>query len=322
MADAAKPRWFHLTPDRVVLVLLAVEGLLGLAERLGWLAKGWPVLAAIATITAALGLMFAWFLLALVFRGRFQFGIRSLLLLTLVVAIACSWLSTEMKQARQQRTAVEAVAEAGGRVTYDYQRTADDTVSQPRAAPWLRKRLGDDLFVSVTAIDFARAGVSDDGLDCIAGFNRFQRLVLTGTWISDAGLRRLEGLTRLEALYLGRTNISDAGLDHLKGLTRLRALDLFHTRIGDAGLQKIEGFSRLRFLGLDWTKVADAGLEHLKGLARLEVLYLGYTKVTDAGLQHLEALKRLREVELYGTAVTAAGVAKLRRTLPNCTIYR
>ena len=49
-------RWFHLTPDRVVLALLAVEGLLWLSERLGWLAwhKGYAVLTAVASVGVVL----------------------------------------------------------------------------------------------------------------------------------------------------------------------------------------------------------------------------------------------------------------------------
>jgi len=37
-ATPAKPklRWFHLTPDRFVAMLLALEGGLLLSERLGW----------------------------------------------------------------------------------------------------------------------------------------------------------------------------------------------------------------------------------------------------------------------------------------------
>ena len=89
-------------------LLLALEGLLLLAERLaGSLStgdKGYPPLVAIAAVGAVFVLMLLWFLIALVFRRRFQFSLRSLLLLVVVVAIPCSWLATEMKAAREQRS--------------------------------------------------------------------------------------------------------------------------------------------------------------------------------------------------------------------------
>ncbi len=87
-----KPRWFHLTPDRLILGLLVIEGLLWLSERLGWPAwhKGYAVLTAVASVGIAFVLMLIWFALALVFRWRFQFSIRSLLVLVVVVAIPCS----------------------------------------------------------------------------------------------------------------------------------------------------------------------------------------------------------------------------------------
>ena len=50
MADASERRWFHVTPDRLILALLPVEGLLWLSERFQWFAfnehKGWTVLIA------------------------------------------------------------------------------------------------------------------------------------------------------------------------------------------------------------------------------------------------------------------------------------
>ena len=46
----------------------------------------------------------------MIFHWRFQFSIRSLLLLAVAVAVACSWLTTEMREARAQRDAVAARA--------------------------------------------------------------------------------------------------------------------------------------------------------------------------------------------------------------------
>ena len=116
MADATEDtrkvrRWFRLTPDRVVLGLLALEGFLLLSQRFEWFAfnrhKGYTVLITVASVGLAMVLMFCWFLAALIFRWRFQFSIRALLLLTVVVAVPCSWLATEMKQAARQRDAIE-----------------------------------------------------------------------------------------------------------------------------------------------------------------------------------------------------------------------
>ena len=102
-----KPRWFVPTPGRLLRLLLAVEGFLVLSERFQWFAfnqhKGWTVLIAVASVGVFLLLMLLWFLAALVFRWRFQFSILSLFVLTVAVALPCSWLATEMKAAREQR---------------------------------------------------------------------------------------------------------------------------------------------------------------------------------------------------------------------------
>ena len=78
-----KPRWYHLTPDRAVLGLLAVEGFLLLSEWFEWFPfnrhKGYTVVIAVAVVAAAILLMMFWFLAALLFRLRFQFSIRALL---------------------------------------------------------------------------------------------------------------------------------------------------------------------------------------------------------------------------------------------------
>jgi hypothetical protein len=60
---APKPRWYHLTPDRLVLLLLAVECLLLLSDRLDWPAwhKGCAVLVAVASVGIALAVMVVWF---------------------------------------------------------------------------------------------------------------------------------------------------------------------------------------------------------------------------------------------------------------------
>ena len=120
-SEKARRRWYRLTPGRCVVALLALEGFLLLSAWFRWFSfnqhKGWTVLICLATVGAALVLMFLWFLAALIFRLRFQFSLLALLLLVVVVAVPCSWLATEMKAAREQKAAVEASAAASFTIT-------------------------------------------------------------------------------------------------------------------------------------------------------------------------------------------------------------
>ena len=96
-------RSFRPTPAWLIFGLLVVEGLLWLSERFQWFwfneQKGWTVLIAVAVVGVA-----CWSCClvrrGLVFRWRFQFSIRSLLVLVVAVAVPCSWLAVEMKRAR------------------------------------------------------------------------------------------------------------------------------------------------------------------------------------------------------------------------------
>jgi hypothetical protein len=124
--DLPKPRWYRLTPDRFVIGLLVVECLLGLSEQFHWFPfnqhKGWTVLIAVAVIGATILLMLLWFIASLLLRWRFQFSIRSLLVLTVAVALPCSWLAVEIKKARREQEAAAALTKLGGTLLYDFQK--------------------------------------------------------------------------------------------------------------------------------------------------------------------------------------------------------
>ena len=342
-----KTRWYRLTPDRCVVALLALEGLLLLSEWFVWFAfnqhKGWTVLICLATVGAALVLMFLWFLAALVFRWRFQFSLLALLLLAVVVAVPFSWLATEMKAAGKQREAVEAIKKADGMVFYDYEYDPSGNWkpgATPPGPPWLRNLLGDNLLMNVTVVEFnpfIPVTISEALLDHIKGLTQLQRLDLTSTNASDAWLEQLKGLNHLRRLCLGGTRVSDTGMQHLRGLTQLRWLSLRGTKVGDGGLQNLSGLTQLQSLDLGGTKVSNAGMQHLKGLTQLQWLslrgtrvsdvgledlkglcqfqwlYLDDTMVSDAWLEHLEGLTQLRGLGIDGAKVTDTGLEHLAR---------
>jgi hypothetical protein len=299
-----KRRWYHLTPNRLIIGLLAVEVLLLLSEQFQWFAfnekKGWTVLVAVAAVCVAVFVMLLWLGASLLFRWRFQFTVRSLVVLVVAVAVPCCWLTVKMRGAERQRQAVEAIEKAGGRVIYHHQRTERGYAAMeanPPAPVWLRELVGDDFFADV-----------DD-----VGFNFSER-------ISDVVLEHVNGLRTLIFLELSATQATDAGLEHLVGLTRLEWLGLVGTQVTDDGLEYLKGLTNLEWLTLDDTQVSDGGLENLKGLTQLEILWLSSTRVTDTGLQHLKGLTKLEYLNLHGTQVTSQGIKELQEALPNCEI--
>ena len=206
-----KRRWFYPTPAWLLVGLLAVEGLLWLSERFQWFGfnhdKGWTVLIAVGTVGILLVLMLLWFIAALIFRWRFQFSIRSLLVLVVAVALPFSWLAVEMKKARQQREAVEAFKNMGyASCLYDCQIMEDGTTlpdSMPEDWKLLRSLLSDDFFNDVIEVEIGPWSNPPPTLD------------------SDLmHLRQLPGLKRLKLIFG-----TDAGrMENLRVLTHLKTL--------------------------------------------------------------------------------------------------
>jgi hypothetical protein len=54
-------------------------------------------------------------------RRWYQFSLRTLLIFTVVCAIAAGWLGKRVAQKRNERKAVAAVVKLGGMVLYDYE---------------------------------------------------------------------------------------------------------------------------------------------------------------------------------------------------------
>ena len=310
MDTPEKPRWYCPTPGWLVLGSLLLTGLIWLSNWLGWPAwhKGYAVLAAIAGVGVVLLAMLLWFVGALLLRWRFQFGIRSLLVLVVVAALPFSWLAAEMKKAREQSKAIGAIKKLGGGVL----------LSEPGPI-WLRRSLGDDLFRTADNVAFGEfmsdevTEVTDSAVGYLHELNQLASLDLSNTTIKDSQLKHLEGLGYLIHLELNETKVTNAGLEYLEGLKQLRELRLSKTNVTDAGLEHLKRLPNLESLELDDTKVTDAGLKNLAGLGHLLQLELAETNVTDAGLENLRGLKQLEELSLWGTHITDAGLEHLKR---------
>lgn len=203
-------------------------------------------------------------------RRWFQFSLRTLLILTTVIAALLAWWSYK---AHQQRAAVAALERAGGVVKFDSSLPwTGGMYRSPTWPQWLLNYHSRDYFASVDLVWFPPSA-------------------------GDASLKQNPGLAIAGRLNLSDTQVTDAGLKELKGLPALYELALTNTRITDGGLEEIRTLTALRWLGLDNTRVTDSGLEILLGLTHLEFIDLRGTSVTDAGVARFQ--KALPNCKIY-----------------------
>jgi hypothetical protein len=273
-------RWFHLTPGRFVIGLLAIEVLLWLSERVGWLGwhKGYAVLTGVALVGVGMVLMLVWFAVALVFKRQFQFSIQSLMLMVVAVAVPCSWLAVEMKRAKSQAHMVEVIRSFGG-VAHDdltYFSAMKFYRDEPPEPGWIRKLVGDDFFRDVYEVGFGGRNLNDEGfakVSELAGIERIPYLCLARTKITDVGVVSLRRWIGLRELLLQDTSITDVGLEHLTCLSKLFNLDMRNAKVTNAGLRHLEQLSQLRYLDLENTQVTAEGEKLLqKSLPNCRIL--------------------------------------------------
>ena len=204
-------RRFSPTPAWLLYGLLAVEGLLWLSERYTWFwfneKKGWTGLIAVAVVGGAMILMLLWLIACLLFRWRFQFSIRSLLVLTVAVAIPCSWLGVSIREARRELEAAKELKHSGGYFEW----------SKPSGPGWLRNLLGDGFFQYVESPEWYASYMKQwDSLLGKAGLHQ-HGLVLEARIIN-------ERLSTPSHLLLGVRNVGDGPVAIIEGAMEERPI--------------------------------------------------------------------------------------------------
>ncbi len=147
---------------------------------------------------------------------RFQFTLRTLLLLMLVASSAFSWLGIRYQRSKQQSEILAEFQEFKPDVHY---------------------RGGYVTFLSFIK---SPSKPGDEDLVHLKKLTRLEWLTLWQAPITDAGLEHLKELRHLKSLTLYGARITDAGLVHLEGLTGLENLDLTGTQVTDEGVQRLQ----------------------------------------------------------------------------------
>jgi len=281
-------------------------------------------------------------------QWRFQYRLRTLLILVFLANLGMSWIAVKMYKANRQRKAVEAIHKLNGTVRY-----ADASGDPPpvRSAPrsptpqFVQNLLGEDFFAEVFFVALRETEAVDADLACLKELPNLEHLYLDHTGITDAGLEHVKTLRRLkvldlegtkvtgrrfdalanlaclETLYLTGSELDDAGLALLQhqGLPRLCCLYIWKTKVTNAGLKHLKNMAALKHLSLG-NEITNAGLGHLKDIPHLQRLFLSGIDISDKGLEELKKLTHLEHLSLGITMISPEGLEELRKTLPHCEI--
>lgn len=159
-------------------------------------------------------------------RRWFQFRLRTLLVVMLVISLGMGWVMKERRRIAERR---EAFVSAG-----------------------LMFSVGEDSYQPVWHLILF-------GVDV-----RFASRIWGDSTTTDDGLVHLRELTRLHSLYLRGDQVTDAGMVHLKGLKQLQVLNLNGTQVTDSGLEQLRELTQLKILWLTDTQVTYAGVAKLQ----------------------------------------------------------
>jgi Leucine-rich repeat (LRR) protein len=241
-----------------------------------------------------------------------QFSLRTFLVVTIALGI---WLGWYVHRANQQASAVKWIEENGGVVSYDYQFEYHNDkkifldVEKPPGPVWLHNILGVHYFATVVEVDLSSQPIDD--VEPLGSLTSLKQLNLYDTNVHDIGpLAALTGLTKLNLNHTSVRNI-----EPLKNMRQLKTLHMQRSEIDD--LTPLQTLQDLEFLNVMQTNVSD--LTPLADHTKLRVLYLHLTLVSE--WEVLANLTSLTSLYIAGTKLSETDIEKLKRALPNCTIY-
>ncbi len=325
-----RKRPWRFSPDRLAASALAMVCGLWLWDYFRGFGlfyhKGWLVLIAVAMLSATIIVMLVWWLGSLLFHGRFQFRIRSLLLLTVAIAITRSWFAAALAQSRRQAATIEWACSIGMDSRYDWDDRSWDGAGAgfPRIAGpppnCLANAVGVDFFSTPTTIGIGRSSVDvGSEIQRLAEFAPLWHLELDGPYFTDpqmerllpeisdfryhdshrigAGLRLLGPILRPHWISVRSASLDVRAINTLAAMPWLRKLSFDSVGFSDDAVASFERLTQLRELRFDGGYFPAEILRRVGRLTNLRALRISNV-IGDDELRPIVPLVQLEELDL------------------------
>jgi Leucine rich repeat len=262
-------------------------------------------------------------------RRRFQFRLRTLLVLLTLCAFCFALLAAQWRQHQAEMAALRGLGATGFASSW-----GESWLRQKGRAPDPKQELLDARCVASVDVpqwlktlrdlqQWAAKPTEDERREYVE-FKLFGRVRLLRMFprariapLDQDEKRYLATFGALEFLSIDARILEREDVEALATYSDLRRLALAGCTFAAAACEPLGALHRLRILDLNGSNVTDDDLAALAALKNLEILDLSHTEVTDEGLAHLGSLPKLRRLHLSGSRATDQGVDRLRQALPN-----
>jgi len=284
-------------------------------------------------------------------RQRFQFSLRTVLILIFLISLPLGGFAWRLQRARTQRVNIIALENLGGSVTHragmDW--ASDDWYS--RCENWAYDCLGKDFFLDVTVawVKAEDRKQAEQALASLRQFPELESLIIRSDHIRISevsllpclpelrllaikgsggttdyppdDLRPLDEAENLYNLVIDKYPMRHETLDVLQKKHRLRRLELSGPHVNDHLLAGLGPLDNLDELTLKQTSITDDGLRHLAGLRQLRILTIENAPIQGRGFAALENLSALRSLDVTSTRFDDEGMPALQ-TFPSLHVLR
>jgi len=188
-----------------------------------------------------------------------RFGLKSLLVLTAVVAVWCGYYAS---QVRWRGQALALIATRGGLV---WQRPSagptDDSFFTRLSHGYnetVYRLFGNTLRSNVASVEVTDAFLSSDDLMMLASLWEIEWLSVSGSTVDDATLKHLAAFNQLRWLDVSRTDVSFDGVSRLGQLSQLEWLDVSNTQVERKELENLQSQYSDARIGFDVEPAFDS----------------------------------------------------------------